>query len=273
MTQENLGLAQTRNLNTSSQSEKPSSDSCEHCGSPLTLISLKVFGEEIVLRPACECRLKELEEQERQARINELHQLIRQQGLENGLYARMSLEEWEARDPSCEAVAGKLRSYLQSVHLGTRNWLYLYGSYGLGKTHLAVSALKYLCLDRQWKPLLVRWSEYCSRIQQSWQNSNADSEFDLWRGATNVTLLVLDDIDKRASSEWALGKLYELIDHRYVRQLPTVLTANRNLEKLAAFWSRNEQMKDQAGAIVSRIIGQLSAVIEFSGRDYRFGHL
>ncbi len=120
---------------------------------------------------------------------------------------------------------------------------------------------------------MVRWSEYCSRIQQSWQGSSVDSEFELWRAATNVTLLVLDDIDKRASSEWALGKLYELIDQRYVLHLPTVLTANRNLEKLAAFWSRNEQMKDLAGAIVSRIIGQMSAVIEFSGRDYRFGNL
>lgn len=255
------------------QSEKPLSGSCEHCGSPLTLISLKVFGEEIVLRPACECRLKEREERERKEHMEELHRLIRQQGLESGLYAQMTLDGWEDRDLTCQAIAEQLRSYLQSVHLRTRNWLYLYGGYGLGKTHLAVAALKHLCLDRQWKPLMVRWSEYCSRIQQSWQGSSVDSEFELWRAATNVTLLVLDDIDKRASSEWALGKLYELIDHRYVLQLPTVLTANRNLEKLAAFWSRNEQMKDLAGAIVSRIIGQMSAVIEFSGRDYRFGNL
>lgn len=255
------------------QSEKLLSGSCEHCGSPLTLISLEVFGEEIILRPACECRLKEREERERKAHMEELHRLIRQQGLESGLYAQMTFEGWQNGDPICEAIAEQLRSYLQSVRLGTRNWLYLYGSYGLGKTHLAVAALKHLCLDRQWKPLMVRWSEYCSRIQQSWQGSSVDSEFELWRAATNVTLLVLDDIDKRASSEWALGKLYELIDQRYVLQLPTVLTANRNLEKLAAFWSRNEQMKDLAGAIVSRIIGQMSAVIEFSGRDYRFGNL
>lgn len=273
MTQEDLEPVKMKMLNTTDQSEKPLSGSCEHCGSPLALISFKLFGEEIVLRPACECRLRELEERERQARIEELHRQIRQQGLENGLYARMNLEEWEDRDAICGEVADKLRSYLQSVHLGTRNWLYLHGGYGLGKTHLAVAALKYLCLDRQWKPLMVRWSEYCSRIQQSWQSGNVDSEFELWRTATNVTLLVLDDIDKRASSEWALGKLYELIDHRYVRQLPTVLTANRNLEMLTAFWSRNEQMKDLAGAIVSRVIGQLSAVIEFAGRDYRFGNL
>ena len=32
-------------------------------------------------------------------------------------------------------------------------------------------------------------------------------------------------------------------------------------------------MQDLARAIVSRIVGQLAAVIEFSGSDYRFGDL
>jgi hypothetical protein len=89
------------------------------------LISLKVFGEEIVLRPACECRLKEREERERKAHLEELHRLIRQQGLESGLYAQMSLDGWENGDPTFEAMAEQLGGYLQSVHLGTRNWLYV----------------------------------------------------------------------------------------------------------------------------------------------------
>ena len=261
-----------RRLSIASLSEKPSSVSCEDCGSPLASISLKVFGEEIILRPACECRLREMKERERQARLNELHQLLRQNGLENGLYARMRLKDWEYRDPSSEAVVGKLKNYLQGAHLGSRNWLYLYGSCGLGKTHLAVSALKHLCLNRQWEPLLVRWSETCSRIQQSWQGGNMEREFELWRQATRVTLLVIDDIDKRASSEWALGKLYELIDQRYLHCLPTIITANRNLEALSTYWGKTEPMQDLARAIVSRIVGQLAAVIEFSGRDYRFGN-
>lgn len=273
MTQEDLNHEMKRNPNTFSHLQKPSNDSCENCESALALISFKLFGDEIVLRPVCDCRLKELEERERQARIDELHRLLRQQRLEDGLYGRMSLEGWECRDPSCRAVVDKLKSYLQTAHLGAKNWLYLFGGNGLGKTHLAVSALKHLCLDRQWEPLLVRWSEYCSRIQQSWENGSTETEYDLWHRAKNVTLLVLDDVDKRAPSEWALGKLYELIDHRSLHLLPTILTANRTLQRLSTVWGRNEQMKDLAGAIVSRIVGQLSGLIEFSGRDCRFGSL
>ena len=232
-------------------------------------MQVELFGEAISLRPTCECRIRELEEQEKQARMNDLHEMIRQQGLADGLYARMSLEQWECRDASCEEAVKKLASYLHSARHGARNWLYLFGSYGLGKTHLAVAALKSLCLERQWEPLLLRWSEYCSRVQQSWHSSDADSEYHLWCRASSITLLVVDDIDKRASSEWSLGKLYELIEHRYMRQLPTILTANRSPESLSSYWGGNEQTRDLGGAIISRIIGQLSVLIEVSGHDYR----
>ncbi|HOV88043.1 MAG TPA: ATP-binding protein [Syntrophobacteraceae bacterium] len=235
------------------------------------VIRIELFGETITLRPACECRLKDLEEREKAARIANLCGLIRAQGLDDGLYAQMSLESWKRHDSSSEEAAKKLEAYLRNVGHGARNWLFLYGDYGLGKTHLAVSALRYLCLNRQWEPLFIKWSEYCGRIQQSWNDPAADSEYDLWRKPANVPLLVLDDIDKRASSEWALGKLYDLIDHRYVRRLPTILTANRGIEALAGFWGRSPQMKDLSRAITSRIVGQLSAAIEFSGKDYRLG--
>jgi DNA replication protein DnaC len=256
-------------LDASKQSEEPPSGSCEHCGAAVPPVGFKLFGQDIVLQPACECRIRELDEQERLAKERNLLQKIRRQGLNDGLHAKMSLESWELRSKTCEAIARKLDTYLQNVELNARNWLYLQGDWGLGKTHIAVATLKYLCLKHGWDPSLLRWSEYCSRIQQSWHSTEADSEYDLWRRAANVTFLVLDDIDKGVCSEWALGKLYELIDHRHVRQLPTVLTANRSPEALAACWSKNGQMEDLAAAIISRILGQVSAMIEFSGDDRR----
>jgi DNA replication protein DnaC len=203
--------------------------------------------------------------------LHDLRRMMHRQGLQDGRYARMNLKNWEFRNASCEAIAKKLKRYLDNVQLDARNWLFLFGGYGLGKTHLAVSALKHLSLDRQWEVQIVRWSEYCSLIQQSWHAPDAESEYALWRRAAKVTLLVLDDIDKRTSSDWALGKLYELIDHRYIRQLPTILTANRCIEALADYWAKSESMNGLAHAIISRIIGQLSSAIEFSGSDYRLG--
>ena len=233
-------------------------------------MSFEVCGQRFVLRPACECRLCEQVERERRARLEHLSRSLRRQGLEDGRYAGMRLDTWCGRDACAEAAMTRLRAYFTEVRRGTRNWLYLYGGYGLGKTHLGVAALKHLCLDRRWESLLLRWSQYCSRIQQSWHDPDAASESQLWGRAAESDLLVCDDIDKRGASEWALGKLFELIDHRYLRQLPTVLIANRSLEALPAFWNRNDPMRDLATAIVSRIVGQLAAAIEFAGPDRRF---
>lgn len=63
----------------------------------------------------------------------------------------------------------------------------------------------------------------------------------------------------------ALGKLYELVDQRYLHCLPTILTANRNLEALSTYWGKTEPMQGLARAIVSRIVGQLAAVIQILG--------
>lgn len=269
MTQKKLDRAEKKIPYTFNRLETLSSDSCEYCGEPLILIRFKVFDQEITLRPACECRIREQEEREEQARLEELRRNMRQQGLEDGLYAHMRLDQWENRDASAKSAAKKLESYLDNVQHGVKNWLYLFGGYGLGKTYLGVSALHFLCLERRWEPLLIRWSEYCSRIQQVRHDANAGSEYDLWCDAVNARVLVLDDIDKRASSEWALGKLFELVDHRYLYQLPTVLIANRGIEELAGFWGKTELMQDLASAIISRILGQLLSVIEFSGNDFR----
>ena len=234
-------------------------------------MAFEIFGKEITLTPACECRIREQKEREKKVRLDDLYCQIREQGLESGRCAAMTLCNWDHRGESCKEAARRLETYLRGVHPGKRNWLYLHGNYGLGKTHLAVASLKYLALNRQWDPLMVRWAEYCSKIQQGWQSNHAElDEYHLWQKAMKTTLLVLDDIDKRASSEWALGKLYELIDYRYIHRMPTILTANRSLEMLTDYWGgKSEQAMDLAHAIVSRIIGQLAVVIGLTGQDRR----
>jgi len=47
-----------------------------------------------------------------------------------------------------------------------------------------------------------------------------------------VGLLVVDDLGAEAPTPWAAEKLYQLFNHRYVYQLPTVVTTNRDLDAL-----------------------------------------
>ena len=48
----------------------------------------------------------------------------------------------------------------------------------------------------------------------------------------NVPILVLDDIGAHNGTPWAEEKLFQVVNHRYLNGLPTVLTSAVPLERL-----------------------------------------
>ena len=50
-----------------------------------------------------------------------------------------------------------------------------------------------------------------------------EERFELLR---TVDLLILDDLGTECATPWAREKLYQLVNHRYVRRLPLVVTSN-----------------------------------------------
>lgn len=45
-------------------------------------------------------------------------------------------------------------------------------------------------------------------------------------------LLILDDLGTENATDWAFEKLYRILDARYDRQLPTILTTNVDIERI-----------------------------------------
>src|SRR3954454_6981142 len=48
----------------------------------------------------------------------------------------------------------------------------------------------------------------------------------------NAPMMILDDLGVENPSPWAQEKLFQLLNHRYSHQLPTVITTNADLELL-----------------------------------------
>lgn len=127
--------------------------------------------------------------------------------------------------------------------------IYIFGSYGSGKTHLAVGLL----LAIQEKYHIHGYFIVLSTFFRTLRNSFGDSEklqeqFDFVKKAP---LLVLDDFGegrKEANgqlSSWALEQLFSLINYRYEHLLPTIITSHFDpeaLEKVVGY------------AIVSRLV-------------------
>lgn len=72
-------------------------------------------------------------------------------------------------------------------------------------------------------------------------------------------LLILDDLGKEKRSEWTDQILYEVINARYERKLPIIVTTNFNASELA------EHLDD---SVASRIV-EMCNFVNVTGKDHR----
>lgn len=77
----------------------------------------------------------------------------------------------------------------------------------------------------------------------------------------DVDLLVLDDLGREKVTDWASERLYVLVNERYNRRRPTIVTTNYSPDELA---SRGYD------ALISRLV-EGAAVVLLTAADYRSG--
>lgn len=246
-------------------------------------------GRKVVFRRAyCECEQAQAakNEAEKAEAAKELEKrvngLTAYAGINIGRYARMTFDNFDTgRHKNAGHHRNEAMRYSLEVQPGQPNLLFMHGPYGAGKTHLAVAILHSVILYRiddnwgnGWSAYFADWTEHCSAVQQSWDRDKGEagpSESKLWGSMRNCSILVIDDLDKRQPGEWAMGKLFEVVQHRYIREKPMVITANHSLEQLAEIWqgSNKAYIRDIGGAILSRFMGQLWGQLHVNGPDQR----
>ncbi|MFQ5945416.1 MAG: ATP-binding protein [Anaerolineae bacterium] len=112
-------------------------------------------------------------------------------------------------------------------------WLVLTGGYGSGKTHLA-AAVANLQLERGKSVLFVVVPDLLDHLRATFGPESAVRYDERFQALREAPILVLDDLGTESTTPWAQEKLYQLLNHRHVAQLPTVITTNRPLEKIEA---------------------------------------
>lgn len=115
-----------------------------------------------------------------------------------------------------------------------QGWLLLTGGFGVGKTHLA-AAVGNEAAQQGGRPLFVLTPDLLDHLRSTFNPSSDETYDELFDRLKEAPLLILDDLGAEASSPWAQEKLFQLLNHRYLRRLPTVITSNK---PLAAIESR-----------------------------------
>jgi DNA replication protein DnaC len=109
--------------------------------------------------------------------------------------------------------------------VGSEHGLLLMGPCGVGKTHLAVSAMKTIVL-RGHSGLFYDYRELLKAIQDSYNPENQATEMSVLEPVLKTEILVLDDVGSSKPSLWALETVGHILNTRYNEKRVTVLTTN-----------------------------------------------
>jgi len=112
-----------------------------------------------------------------------------------------------------------------------QGWLLLRGGYGCGKTHLA-AAIANVALDTGSPVIFVTVPDLLDYLRAAYAPTSPTSYDRRFEEVRTAPLLILDDLGTEHATLWALEKLFQLLNYRYMADLPTVITTNRDLEDM-----------------------------------------
>ena len=103
--------------------------------------------------------------------------------------------------------------------------LLLMGPSGVGKTHLAVAALKDL-IHRGHAGVFCDYRELLKEIQASYNPASESTEMGILEPIRTVEILVLDDLGASKPSDWVRDIVGIVLNARYNEKRTTIITTN-----------------------------------------------
>ena len=110
-------------------------------------------------------------------------------------------------------------------------WLTIQGPNGSGKTYLA-AAIGNQCIQNGDSVLFMFLPDLLDRFRSVFQNPEALIYDDFLDQIRNYPILILDGISKSSNSTWASEKILQILNHRNLKNLPTVITTSENISNL-----------------------------------------
>ncbi len=162
------------------------------------------------------------------------------------------------------AVAGvkKFTDAFPAVDKG----LFLIGRPGIGKSHLAVAALKRAILSSGAHGLFYDVRELLKLIRSTYNPVVRTAEMEVLRPVLEADLLVLDDLGAEKTSEWVEETLNLVVNTRYNERRPTIFTSNyEEKEQTGA----GDSLLERVGFRIHSRLYEMCEFLEFDGCDYR----
>lgn len=201
---------------------------CGKCGSRKQL-RVKFGDKTHVVRCVCKCESKELEEKKRQEEYEEQMRRInrlKEASMMDKKYREVTFDKYEVREENKKVfeMAKKYADRFQNMYKKNQGLL-LYGPVGTGKSFTAACIGNYL-LDNA-KPVIM--TSFVKILQDIWEN---DREAGYITILNSASLLIVDDLGTERETDYALEKVYNIIDSRVRANKPMIITSNLELNDM-----------------------------------------
>lgn len=109
--------------------------------------------------------------------------------------------------------------------------LLITGSVGNGKSYLSFAIANSL-LKKGVPVVCISINGLLERIRETYNSWGREGEYEILKSIEAADLLVIDDLGTEQGTEWSLSKIYTILDSRYRKKLPTIVTSNYSLGQL-----------------------------------------
>lgn len=216
-----------------------------------------LFGKAV----PCICRRKMLQEN----RLARLRQTGNLQHLQ-----KMTFESFRVREQGFQEVYLSLQGALDTARefaAHPQGWLVFTGPYGCGKTHLAAAIANYR-VEQGLPVLFVVVPDLLDYLRGAYAPDSTVTYDERFNQVRDIEVLILDDLGTQNATPWAAEKLFQLLNHRYNAELPTVITTNQTPSDMQPRLA--SRLRDQE---LVRTLPIYAADFRIQGKDETFGSL
>jgi len=124
----------------------------------------------------------------------------------------------------------QIKDYLNEYAVDPSGFIFLTGSCGSGKTHLAIATLREAILKGfPGEALFTEVYSFLLKIRTTFNNKANSSEQKILAQYSNIDFLIIDDLGVEKASKWSNQILYAIINSRSNNLKPTIVTSNLSL--------------------------------------------
>ncbi len=225
------------------------STKCSKCNGTGWIFHNDENGNEYVT----ECECQEIERAKARLKASGISEEFQKKGFKNFDDRNMPLLK-KARETAIEYC-----KKFPEIRNTRYNSILFMGQVGSGKTHLSMAICNAIMDNYKTGVRYMPYREEVIRIKQSIRNDdNYDNRIKVFK---ECPVLMIDDLLKGKSTEADVNILFEIINHRYLNNLPMIISTEKTTDELLDF--------DEG--TMSRIIEMSRGhLIEIKGREYNY---